>query len=274
MYSLRSFVRPAQGSMSIARWFATAISFFCVGPADAITLSAFGSAGEGGSANGQTLLVGAGGSVFELDAFISVDSGEGIQTSLDPLPTGVSLGFSWSLSSDSSDLLLDYRIENRGSSPLGSIRFTSFMDAEIDESLNGFFNESAISSGDLASGQGFEIDDPFAGDLFGNLLSGTVDDTNAFESSFGDVSMALSFDLGGLGPSELAQIQILISEDGDSLGTFSIEQFDEDPRSPTRITFSGAATSVAPIPEPNATALFAIGIVVVKFALSRRRHPL
>lgn len=243
---------------------AVALSFFPVESARAIAFTPFGSAGQGGSANGQSLLVGAGGVVFELDAFLAVGTSGGLQLSVDSLPDGVSVDFSASLSADSSDLLLEYRIENQGLGFLETVRFSSFLDAEIDESLNGFFNESAVVLGALAPGQGFEVDDPFQGDLFSNLLAGTIDNTNAFASSEGDVAMSLSFELGSIGPSESAQIQIMISEDGDFVGPFAIEHFDGDPRSETRIAFSGLATSEAPIPEPSATALFLLGLLVIR----------
>src|SRR5207249_6543324 len=86
----------------------------------AIAVGPLGSKGEGGTKNGQSLQVGAGGSVYELDAFLSVQGqdlngsqvGTSAQLSQNSLPLGMLYNFSWALSSNKADLVLTYTFSN------------------------------------------------------------------------------------------------------------------------------------------------------------------
>ncbi|MDJ0848956.1 MAG: hypothetical protein QNK04_11300 [Myxococcota bacterium] len=82
---------------------------------------------------------------------------------------------------DTTDIVLSYTFRNDTGAAIADIKFLSFVDAEIDVARNAFFNELASTSGVLASGQGFEADEPgfLFGDIFDNLLLGDLDDTNA-----------------------------------------------------------------------------------------------
>ena len=101
--------------------------------AGAITAGAFGANGAGGRLNGQTLAVGAGGLVDELDAWLLIDgqdlngaaAGVTAQLSTDALPTGLALTFSATLSGDSSDLVLRYVFTNGTGADLASLTFLS-----------------------------------------------------------------------------------------------------------------------------------------------------
>ena len=150
--------------------------------------------------------------------------------------------------------------------------------AEIDESINTFFNELAAVNGVLAAGQNFEADEPgfLFGDIFTNLQNGQLDGTNAFPPS-DDVSMAISFDIALLAAGDSVVFEYLVSEDGDTLGTFSMTQSDTDPGSDTLITFSAQSSATGPgpgpgqpIPEPSGAALFAAGCLLVGHRLGRR----
>jgi hypothetical protein len=155
----------------------------------AIQLDPFGPAGAGGTVNGQTLLVGDGGTVFEIDAFLQVDgldlngAGDGTtaRLSADALPSELAVSFSAELSGDGTDLTLRYRIDNVGAALIPSVSFLSLLDAEIDEQTNTFFNEFAETTGSPAVGQGFEVDEPGfgSGDLLQHLLAGQLDGANA-----------------------------------------------------------------------------------------------
>src|SRR5438105_4449352 len=138
----------------------------------AITVGPFGSKGEGGTKNGQSLQVGAGGSVYELDAFLSVQGqdlngsqvGTSAQLSQNSLPAGMIYSFSWMLSSNKADLVLTYTFSNTTSTVFTNLRFFPMLDAEIDERTNTFFNEYGATNG--APGLGifdpdrWQIDEP------------------------------------------------------------------------------------------------------------------
>ncbi len=233
-------------------------------PAFAITIESFGPNGEGGAVNGQDFTVGVGGVVFELDAFVNIAgedlngpaSGTSAQLSIDALPAGLDFTFSSALSDGDTDLTLTYEFTNNTGGDITGLKFLPFLDAEIDESVNTFFNEFAEISGVLGTGQEFEVDEPgfLFGDIFDNLLDGNLDNTNALPSgSEDDVAMGLAFGFSvDLKPGDKAVIEVLISEDGGQLGTFSITQRDSDPNSTTTITFSGEATLISP-PSPADT---------------------
>src|SRR6266568_6270080 len=86
----------------------------------AITFGPFGSKGEGGTKNGQSFTVGAGGSVFELDGFLYLGGldlngaqlGTSAQLSHDSLPAGIVYSFSAALSSNAADVVLTYMFSN------------------------------------------------------------------------------------------------------------------------------------------------------------------
>jgi hypothetical protein len=256
-------------------------------PAHAISVTPFGPAGEGGDFNGQLFTIGSGGQVFELDAFVNIQgldlngatAGTSAQLSVDALPSGLDYSFSSSLLDSDTDILLTYEFTNNTAGTLSDLVFLSFLDAEIDEPLNTFFNEVATTSGSLASGQLFEVDEPgfVFGDIFSNLRQGSLDGTNITPPEE-DVSMALEFSFAAV-PLEIgdrATIEIMISEDGDTLGPFAITQSDTDPRSTTAITYSGesSVSGGGPgqvIPEPRSLLLFAPGAMILAAGL--RRSP-
>ncbi len=253
--------------------------------AHAITFSLFLPSGEGGRVNGQTLTIGPGGEVEELGAYLAIDgldlngADAGVAASLSAatLPTGLDFAFSSSLTTDATDLTLSYQFTNNTGSALGGITFLSYMDAEIDERVNSFFNEFATVLGTPAVGQGYEIDEPgfLFGDITDNLALGVLDNTNAVPSSAPeDVSMALSFSISELGAGETLDVAILISEDGSSIGPLALQQADASSTG-TEITYSGTATvSGGPtpvIPEPGAAAVFGLGALLVLRVARRER---
>lgn len=254
----------------------------------AISLTPFGPFGEGGASNGQSFSIGTGGSVFEVDAFLNIGGmdlnggffGTSAQLSLDPLPVGLSYSFSSSLSLDSTDLTLSYTFSNNTGGFLSNVQFFSFLDAEIDEPINSFFNEYGDVIGTVGTGaadadpDSWEIDEPgfLFGDIYDNLFLGALDNSNGVPSSFpDDPSMALGFSLGGLNPLDAATINILISEDGDSIGSLALAHFDSDTRSNTVITLSGqsAVTPITSVPEPSTLVLLGSGLAAM-IGLGRR----
>lgn len=227
-------------------------------PARGITFSPFGVQGQGGSRNSQNLTIGAGGSVYEIDSFLyaagldlnGTNEGVSARLSVNTLLTEIVFSFRSDLSADSTDLLLTYSFTNSGSEVFRDLRFFSFLDAEIDQASNTFFNEYGVAAGSPGSGiwdsdpDLWQISEPgfLDGTLYGNLLVGILDNTNAVPASLpDDVSMALGFRIGDLKPGQARSVRVLISEDADVLGSLALIHRDADSNSGTFITFSGQA---------------------------------
>lgn len=208
--------------------------------------------------------IGSGGFVEEIGAFVlPAGAPAATQLSTAAVLAGLALSFSSSLSADATDLLLAYEFTNTDALPLAGLTFLSFVDVEIDETLNTFFNEYAVTTGALAAGENYEIDEPsfVFGDIFANAQAGALDGTNAVPAaSPDDVAMALSFAIGLLNPGQTARFELLLSEDGDTLGGFAIHQHDIDLRSSSVSTYSGAASIV---PEPGTALLLGAGLALV-----------
>jgi hypothetical protein len=239
-------------------------------PVGAIVVQPFSPNGTYLRAGAPSFQIGAGGFVEEIDAFV-LPAGAAAPTRLaaGAAPAGLALAFSASLSADTTDLLLAYEFTNTGASSIASLSFLAYFDGEIDEVLNTFFNEYATTSGSLASGRNYEVDEPgfVFGDIFANAQAGALDGTNAVSAaSPDDVAMALSFAIGLLNPGQTARFEILLSEDGDTRGGFAIHQPDVDVRSSTVITVSGNAFVV---PEPATALLLGAGLALVA---ARRRN--
>ncbi|ADE15268.1 protein of unknown function DUF1555 [Nitrosococcus halophilus Nc 4] len=254
----------------------------------AISFTPFGPHGEGGFINGQTFFFNDDGAVFELDAFLNIEGldlnggaiGTSAQFSFDPLPPGLTFDFSPSLSSDLTDLNLTYTFSNTTTEAFPNIKFFSFLDTDIAESISPF-NEFGQAFGTIGSGaadsapDSWEIDEPgfLFGDIFVNLLLGTLDNTNAIPQTFPeDVSMALGFDLGNLNPLETITVDIFLSEDSDFIGDFFLTQEDLNPLSLASITMSGQSSiQQNSIPEPNTWLLLTTGLIALGGILTKKK---
>ena len=251
----------------------------------AITATPFGSLGAGGRIVGQTLTIGPGGVVEEMDAFVGWDGvdlngaapGVTARLGVDGPPDDLFVSFRSSISLDGTDLFLTYTIVNRNSAGVAyeNFKFFFFLDAEIDEATNTFFNEYAEVTDTAFPGQTWEIDEPgfLFGDKVSNIQLGQLDGTNAIpESAPEDVAMALQFTAPRLEKGVPVWARIRISEDGVTNGGISLTQYDIDPNSTTQITLSGGLFDgkKQPVPEPDL--LMLLGLAGL-FAAGRSRSP-
>lgn len=151
---------------------------------------------------------------------------------------------------------------------VGSHYVSMFVDHEIDQAINTFFNEFGDGAGVPQPGQSAEVDEPgfVFGDIFTNFLAGTLDNsTGVPEGSEDDVSMAIgwAFDLLA---NEVATITFLVTEsfaDIESLGATGW-LFQTDPDSDATIYFASTLeiTGDEPsVPEPGTLLLLGAGLI-------------
>lgn len=146
-------------------------------------------------------------------------------------------------------------------STAGSHNFIAFYDYEI--AIN-FVKEEGMSYGDLSQGQSWEIDEPGYkfGDIYDNVLAGSLDNTNALLGIQADASTALGWNFT-LDEGRTAVITLMISDQMPELGFF-LRQYDPD--SDASIYISSTMDIVGgamPVPEPGTMLIFGAGLIVL-----------
>lgn len=146
-----------------------------------------------------------------------------------------------------------------------------FVDHEIDQATNTFFNEFGAPTNTAGASQSWEIDEPgfIFGDIFANFLASTFDNTNAVPQGMeNDVSMGLGWDFI-LGAGDIATIDFVLDLVAPTSGFYLAHT---DPLSNATIYFSSTLT-ITGVPEPPVGMLSAIGLLGlgVSRLLGRRR---
>lgn len=150
--------------------------------------------------------------IYESGAFLSSsDLGADSLTYLDGgtndfAGSGVGLTYKNELDSNGYGKLI-WHFTNNTSATLSDVSLFGFVDAEIVEKDKSFVNEYGEYVAITGSGSGdvnpdsWEIDEPgyVFGDIYDNLLLGSLDNTNAIPHGLeDDVSLALGFELGDI----------------------------------------------------------------------------
>lgn len=146
---------------------------------------------------------------------------------------------------------------------VGSHYVAFFVDHEIDQATNTYFNEYGSVVGAPGGGLTWEIDEPgyVFGDIYDNFLNSALDGLNGVPVGFeDDVSMALawSFDLLA---DQTAVISFLLS---DSMPTGGFYLVQTDPDSQASIYFSSSLRIIddsGQIPEPATLGLLGLGLL-------------
>ena len=158
----------------------------------------------------------------------------------------------------------------------GAHNILVFLDLEIDELINTFFNEFGSPGGPPpGAGFGWEIDEPgyVFGDIYSNFLAGALDNTNAVPpGSPDDVSFALgrAFTLAADETATLNFRTSLVAP----VGVPYLIHTDPHPASDLSVYFSSDLTirggGEPPIPEPGTLTLLGLGLAAAARRLRRR----
>ncbi|HRD94880.1 MAG TPA: PEP-CTERM sorting domain-containing protein [Rubrivivax sp.] len=138
-----------------------------------------------------------------------------------------------------------------------------FVDHEIDETTNTFFNEHGATSGGALAGQSWEIDEPgfVFGDIWTNFKTGALDGTNGVPSTGpDDVSMAQAWSFA-LAQGETAALRFWISDVLPANASFYLTQTDPDSQASLYFWSSLRIDSGGNAPEPSSLALVGLGLL-------------
>lgn len=156
----------------------------------------------------------------------------------------------------------------------GTYYFGFFVDHDIDDDANTFYNEFGTVNGTPSSTLSWEIDEPGyrfvnPGDIQANFASSLLDNSNGVPlGSEDDVSMALALKLT-VGVDEQAIIKMTVSQSAPTSGFYLTQT---DPGSNTSIYFSSSLDIVptnGTVPEPSSW-LVMLGLAAAALKIRRK----
>jgi len=145
----------------------------------------------------------------------------------------------------------------------GSHYSAVYVDAEIDQDINGFTNEYGSVAGSAAAGQSWEIDEPGFeyGDIYDNFVAGTLDKSNGVPTP-DDVAMALAWNFI-LADGESATVSYFLTPVQPTSG-FYLAHTDPDSQASlyfySTLTIQGGGPQPT-VPEPSTLLLFGVGFL-------------
>jgi hypothetical protein len=144
-------------------------------------------------------------------------------------------------------------------STAGEYNFVSYLDHEVVQGQNTYFNEYGQVIGSPQAGQFWEIDEPGLefGDIYNHLLSGELDNTNGVPAGReDDVSLAMGWEFS-LPVNTVAVITLTLSEE---IPDTSFYLAHHDPEGSHYFSSTLSVTSRVPVPEPCSMLLFCVGL--------------
>lgn len=150
-----------------------------------------------------------------------------------------------------------------------------FVDHELDESLNTFFNEfGSRSQANPPAGLSWEIDEPgfVFGDIYDHFEAGKLDNSIGTADP-DDVSMSLGWSVDLL-VGQSAELKFLLTEDRTQLGAgaFYLRHWDPDSGSEVFFTAQMRIQGGPVVPEPGFGMWGSLGLAGACWAAVRRRR--
>ncbi len=236
-----------------------------------VVSGSFGPNGDLGFVNSPTSLAitfgGDGmGQIAQMDGFVNVagqnlsNSGLGFGTSAQLTfgpPAGLAYNFSESQPTPD-QLLLTYQFVNNTGSSLSGFQFMPYVNPSFGATTPNDYGTVAGStnSNPFLGPSTYQIGDANNSTIFTNVLFGSLDNTNSatYPPTPGtNVAMALGFTVTTLGVGQIATFQVLLSDDGSSIGGLALTDQNSGYPGDT-LTMSGRA-----IPEPPGIILLGLG---------------